>query len=318
MVCPPAVAAGWESLPPASAYSPPELLLALHILDLLELCGSQNRAARALQLHQSTVSRVAASISDQFDLRPPPPGGLIRYGNNDCLRLLRLAARAHRRMQGVLRIGMDPLHQPLLAGLAAVLPLPPLFRPADHWAELIDQALLEGAIVSSWCHAGPLQADAEPRWPRLVAVPLGCLPLQLVCPRAAQQPDLPPTAVLLPRRGVAPVLHELFLQEGFRVEVQPQSCQEPAAWLKRLRDRRLAMPLCPPLLDPHWFQRQQLIVHSAQPHLQQRLPERLWLLLSEELWGSSAADRCPLAQQLVQALRQRLADALRAGASAAA
>jgi hypothetical protein len=379
-----------ESLSAASAYTPPEPLLALHMLDFVELCGSQSRAARALAVHQSTVSRSAAWISEQFRLRPSPPGGVIRYGSNDCLRLMRQAAQAHRRMQGLLRIGVDPLHQPLLAGLAGVLPVPPRFRPADHWAELIDQRLLDGAILSSWCHPGPLQADADPHWPRRTAVPLGRLPLQLVCPMApaeaprrqgavavdsqdcclqparrasaaggqaaatqppaalpaaapslagagaqlaaapvhalapadameslpaAHEPATPPATVLLPHRGVVPLLHELFLHEGFRVEVQPLSCQEPAAWLKRLRDRQLGMPLCPPLLDPHWFQAQGLISHPAQPRLQQRLPERLWLLLSEELWRHGEADGCPLAHQLVQALRQRLEHALQAAAS---
>ena len=372
MACPP-VDPAWLEEPTSTAhnYLPPEPLLALHILDLLELCGSQNRAARALDLHQSTVSRCAAQISEQFRLRPQLTGGLIRYGSNDCLRLLRQAARAHRRMEGLLRIGVDPLHQPLLAGLAGVLPAPPLFRLSDHWAWLIDQALLDGAIVSSWCHPQPLPWEAIPHWPGVTAVPLGRLPLQLVsawgraaiarrgsaagtAPRRPGSGEWQPTAaglttavatsagegspllppppaaaelqpaaiapsgtgpnkVLLPRRGVAPRLHELLLQQGFQVEVQPQSCQEPAAWLKRLRDRRLAMPLCTALLDRQWLCSQGLVSHPEHLRLQEPLGEQLWLLLPHDLDGASEPNGSGQALSLLSALRQRLARALEAG-----
>ncbi len=360
MACPP-VDPAWLEQPTSAAhnYLPPEPLLALHILDLLELCGSQNRAARALDLHQSTVSRCAAQISDQFRLRPQLTGGLIRYGSNDCLRLLRQAARAHRRMEGVLRIGVDPLHEPLLAGLAGVLTAPPLFRLSDHWASLIDQALLDGAIVSSWCHPQALPSEAIPHWPGVTAVSLGRLPLQLVsawgraavtrrgaagrtaprrpgswewettasgstsavaAPAAEVQPaaikpeSSGPNKVLLPRRGVAPRLHELLLQQGFRVEVQPQSCQEPAAWLKRLRDRRLAMPLCPALLDRQWFRSQGLVIHPEHLRLQEPLTEQLWLLLPRhDPDRATEADGSVQALSLLSALRRRLAQALRAG-----
>ncbi|MEB3270974.1 MAG: hypothetical protein VKJ44_04935 [Synechococcus sp.] len=372
MACPP-VDSAWLKQPTSAAhnYLPPEPLLALHILDLLELCGSQNRAARALDLHQSTVSRCAAQIREQFRLRPQLTGGLIRYGSNDCLRLLRQAARAHRRMEGLLRIGVDPLHQPLLAGLPGVLATPPLFRLSDHWAWLIDQALLDGAIVSSWCHPQPLPWEAIPHWPGVKAVPLGRLPLQLVSawgsaavarrggaartaprrpgshawettaagattavaaaagegsplrrsPPAGAEPQpaaiepgrTAPNRVLLPRRGVAPRLHELFLQQGFRVEVQPQSCQEPAAWLKRLRDRRLVMPLCPALLDRQWFRSQGLVIHPEPWRLQESLSEQLWLLLPHDLDRASEAAGAAQVPSLLQGLRQRLTQALQAG-----
>jgi predicted DNA-binding protein (UPF0251 family) len=39
------------------AYAPPTPLEPLHILDFLELCGSQQRAGLALSMHQSTVCR---------------------------------------------------------------------------------------------------------------------------------------------------------------------------------------------------------------------------------------------------------------------
>lgn len=48
-------------VPPArrrrKAYRPPEMLLNLHVLDLMEVSGSQMRAACSLSMHQTTVSR---------------------------------------------------------------------------------------------------------------------------------------------------------------------------------------------------------------------------------------------------------------------
>ncbi len=83
----------------------------MHILDLLELTGSQPKAARALSMHQSTVSRSAALICEQFRLQAKPGAGVCRYGTNESLQLLRQSYRAHRLMDGQLRIATDPLHQ---------------------------------------------------------------------------------------------------------------------------------------------------------------------------------------------------------------
>jgi hypothetical protein len=60
-----------------SAYAPPEPLEPLHILDLLELSGSQPKAARALAMHQSTVSRSVAMMNDQFRLQAKPGAWLL-------------------------------------------------------------------------------------------------------------------------------------------------------------------------------------------------------------------------------------------------
>jgi hypothetical protein len=49
----------------------------LHILDLLELSGSQPKAARALAMHQSTVSRSVAMMNDQFRLQAKPGAWLL-------------------------------------------------------------------------------------------------------------------------------------------------------------------------------------------------------------------------------------------------
>jgi hypothetical protein len=74
------------------SYAPPIPLEHLHVLDLLELTGSQIKAARALAMHQSTVCRSAALVGDQFRLQPRRGANVCRYGSNASLRLLRLAS----------------------------------------------------------------------------------------------------------------------------------------------------------------------------------------------------------------------------------
>lgn len=57
-----------SSSPPVSSYAPPTALEDLHILDFLELAGSQAKAGAALAMHQSTVCRslqLAEHVGDQ-------------------------------------------------------------------------------------------------------------------------------------------------------------------------------------------------------------------------------------------------------------
>ena len=150
------------------------------MLDLLELTGTQIKAARALGMHQSTVCRNAALMGEQFRLQPRRGASVCRYGSNESLRLLRLAYRAHRLMGGQLRIATDPLHQALLAGMVSVQAVPPRIRPSQEWAQLLSQASIDGAIVSSWCHPRVLAGERLPSWSGVITEPLGTLPLQLV------------------------------------------------------------------------------------------------------------------------------------------
>ena len=278
-------------------YAPPGPLEPLHVLDLLELTGTQIKAARALGMHQSTVCRNAALMGEQFRLQPRRGASVCRYGSNESLRLLRLAYRAHRLMGGQLRIATDPLHQALLAGMVSVQEVPPRIRPSQEWAQLLSQALIDGAIVSSWCHPRVLAGECLPSWSGLITVPLGTLPLQLVSHPPATASDSAPRKVLLPRRNVTPLLHEALAWHGFQVEQQPISCQDVPSWLKRMHDRQLAMPLCPGLVDPGWIEAQGLEPHPEQPHL----IEQLWLLLPQGLVGSSRE-----ARHLIRTLRQRV------------
>jgi hypothetical protein len=279
------------------AYSPPEPLEHLHVLDLLELTGSQSKAAQALAMHQSTVCRSAALMGEQFRLQPQPGASVLRYGTNESLQLLRLSYRAHRMMDGQLRIATDPLHQPLLAGMLSVQAVPPKFRHSGEWAQLLSQALIDGAIVSSWCHHRRVSASRPPTWPGLMTVPLGALPLQLFIPAPTSPDDPLPRKVLLPRRSVTPLLHEALAWHGFQLEEQPLSCHDLPAWLKRMRDRELALPLCQGLLEPGWMEAQGLMLHPEQPPLL----EQLWLLLPEGRVRSSRE-----ARHLIRTLRLRL------------
>jgi hypothetical protein len=58
--------------------------------------------------------------------------------------------------------------------------------------------------------------------------------------------------------------------------------------VKRARDRKLAMPLCPPLLGPGCLENHGLIPLAEQPPLL----EQLWLLLPQEAVSSRAARQC--------------------------
>jgi hypothetical protein len=67
-----------------------------------------------------------------------------------------------------------------------------------------------------------------------------------------------------------------------------------------MRERELAMPICPGLLEPGWLRAQGLIPHPQQPPLR----ETLWLLLPEGRVLVSAT-----ARHLIRILRQRVAKA---------
>jgi hypothetical protein len=234
-------------------------------------------------MHQSTVCRSVQLMQSQFRLvRQQQPKAVCSYGHNTCLQHLRLAYREHRLMEGLLRIGTDVLHQLLLIEMAGILQVPSRFRSSDHWAELVRHGLLDGAIVSSLALAKPWRAGKEPQWEGLSLLPLGQLRLQLV----SATPDT--RSVLLPRKGAMPLLRKAVERHGFAVEQQPLACQEPAAWLKRARDRRLALPLCTGLVGSSWLERQKLAVLAQQP----ALIEQLWLLLPHGMESTRIGRNC--------------------------
>jgi hypothetical protein len=276
----------------ASIYAPPSPLADLHILDLLELAGSQHKAGAALSVHQSTVSRSLQLMRQEFRLEMGQGSALCRYGHNLCLHYLRLAYREHRLMEGLLRIGTDPLHQGLLVGIGVVQQVPAQFRSSEQWTELVRVGLLDGAIMSSFSLKRPLPADGPPLWDGLAVLPLGQLGLQLVA-------GAPQTrGVLLPRKLAIPQLHQTLLRQGWEVMQQPIACQEPAAWLKRARDRQLAIPVCSELVGTSWLAANNLEAIANQP----QLDEQLWLLLPEPAVNTRAARLalCFLRQQVAK------------------
>ncbi|MEB3307506.1 MAG: hypothetical protein VKK98_05060, partial [Cyanobacteriota bacterium] len=218
-----------SSSPPVSGYAPPTALEDLHILDYLELAGSQAKAGAALALHQSTVCRSLQLMQLQFRLVPRRGSSVCRHGHNTCLQHLRLAYREHRLMEGLLRIGTDLLHQRLLQNLEGIQQVPARCRQAADWAELVRHGLLDGALLSSFGLERRLLSTQLPQWEGLVVLPLGQLSLQLVATAASSRP------VLLPRRAVAPLLHQALAAQGYGVEQQPAACQEAEAWIKRAR-----------------------------------------------------------------------------------
>ncbi len=223
------------------AYVPPAMLLNLQVLDLMEITGSQLRAARSLAMHQTTVSRSYWDLAEQFRLQPGRgPRKVCRWGTSTSLRLLRLACRAHRLEDGRLRLATDALHQSLLDGLVGVLQVPPYFHPAADWATLVAQGVIDGAIVSSLCHDQPLQANGLPRWPGVRVVPLGTLELQLVI--HCHWAEVWDQQVLLPSERVMPVLHQQLESEVAGLErptapgrTRPSGCSNcrPAQWRYR-------------------------------------------------------------------------------------
>lgn len=271
-------------------YTPPSLLQDLHVLDLLELAGSQSRAGRALAMHQSTVCRSLRLLQQELQLTPATAPAVCRHGHNSCLHHLRLAYRAHRLMAGVLRIGTDVLHHDLLERCGAVQPVPPRFRTAEHWVGLIRHGLLDGAILSSLALKKRLLSGQAPRWDGISASPLGTIVLQLVATTAEAQ------RVLLPAQTTAPLLHQSIEAQGLRIEKQPAACQDTAAWLKRATDRRLALPVIPALVGESWLSNHSLVPLQEQPPL----IEQLWLLLPEASGSHNAV------QQLVRQLRSQI------------
>ena len=91
--------------------------------------------------------------------------------------------------------------------------------------------------------------------------------MQLVTTAPETGDELRPRKVLLPRKSITPLLHQTVAWHGFQVEQQPVACQEVSAWIKRLRDRDLVMPICEGLLEQGWIEANGLMPHPQQPDL---------------------------------------------------
>ena len=278
----------------ALSYRPPTALADLHILDLVELTGTQERAALAMDLHQSTISRSMQLLSRQFRLVPGQSPLVCRYGHNDCLRYLRLAYREHRLMQGLLRIGSDLMHQALLGSVGGHLPVPVQFRPMSDWVELIREALLDAAIVSGWSLDQPAAEPQRMKWEGVTSLVLGNLPLQLVAADPSSR------TILMPRRHEAPALHHTLTGDGWLLLEGPRGCHNQQAWVCQAQRHGCAIPICAPLLPEQWLKQRGLLPLVDAPPL--RAP--LWFLMPQ-----AAGPRLRLWQRMGRKLEQLTAAA---------
>ena len=249
---------------PAHHYRLPELLQDIRLLDLLELCGTTVQASRLLHVSQPTISRRYRNLASDFNLvRNRRQLWGCGYGTSAAMRLLRLGCRAHRLAAGVARIGSDLLHHPLLAGCSWLLPSPQRFRAAAHWLELVQQGVLDGALLSG------LELEQAPGINRqeLKLLPLGELPLALV----GEGPE-----VLVPNQAVAPGLRRLLQELGLPLRSGGNSLQTPDDWIKRIQGSALALVVADCQADT-WACLRRSPLHPG--HLARPVRSPVWLAL---------------------------------------
>jgi hypothetical protein len=282
-------------------YLPPQLLRDLHLLDVLELTGTTHLAGQWLAVSQPTVSRRYRRLAADFGLKPSRRGAKVcRFGSSVSLRQLRQGFRWHRFEAGVVGLASDPLHQGLLEGLPGRLPMPMRFRPANQWGQLVREAVVDAALVSSLeleASPSPLhplgERNGDGEWegadpPPPDRVHLGQWPLILAQDRATHRPE-----VLAPSVALAPGLRNLLVNRGLSLATTAGAeAHDPMAWLARMASCGLAAPVPAHLLDQQLGPFGQLERLESYP----RLREHLWLLLPGD-WR-----RVPVLQRTVVAL----------------
>jgi len=257
-------------MPTLARYRTPALLSDIGVLDMLELNGTTSAASSFLHISQPTVSRRYRALAGDFGLVQRRRHQQMRFGSTPAITHLRLSARSHRLEQGFARIGADLFHQFLLADLPQVLPVPQHLRPAEHWADLVRLAVIDGAVISSL----ELEQVKDPNaWRELSLYPLGSLQLELV---AAGGTDAI-TQLLAPHRVLAPGLWQTLKGQG--LELHPVRSQHSGAqrWLHLLGQPSTAMAVAGLLLDTAPWRDQGL---SRCPG-STTIKEQLWLVLPE-------------------------------------
>jgi hypothetical protein len=257
-------------MPTLTRYRTPALLSDIGVLDMLELNGTTSAASSFLHISQPTVSRRYRALAGDFGLVQRRRHQQMRFGSTPAITHLRLSARSHRLEQGFARIGADLFHQFLLADLPQALPVPQHLRPAEHWADLVRLAVIDGAVISS------LELDQvkdQNAWRDLSLSPLGSVHLELV---AAGQTDAI-TQLLAPHRVLAPGLWQALKGQG--LELDPVHSQHSGAerWLQLLGQPSTAMAVPGPLLDTApWIDQGLRRCPGSTP-----IKEQLWLVLPE-------------------------------------
>jgi hypothetical protein len=257
-------------MPTLTRYRIPELLSDIDVLDMLELNGTTSAASAFLHISQPTVSRRYRALAGDFGLVQRRRHRQMRFGSTPAITHLRLSARSHRLEQGFTRIGTDLFHQFLLADLPKVLPVPQHLRPAEHWADLVRLAVIDGAVISSL----ELEQVKDPNaWRDLSLYPLGLLQMELV---AAGRTDVI-TQLLAPHQVLAPGLWQALKGQG--LELHPVHSQHSGAqrWLQLLGQPSTAMAVPGPLLETSPWRDQGLRrCPDSTP-----INEQLWLVLPE-------------------------------------
>ena len=257
-------------MPTLARYRTPALLSDIGVLDMLELNGTTSAASSFLHISQPTVSRRYRALAGDFGLVQRRRHQQMRFGSTPAITHLRLSARSHRLEQGFARIGADLFHQFLLADLPQVLPVPQHLRPAEHWADLVRLAVIDGAVISSL----ELEQVKDPNTLRELSLyPLGSLQLELVA--AGQTNDI--TQLLAPHRVLAPGLWQALKGQGF--ELHPVNSQHSGSqrWLHLLGQPSTAMALPGPLLATAPWKYQGL----KRCPVSTPIKEQLWLVLPE-------------------------------------
>ena len=257
-------------MPTLSRYRTPALLSDIGVLDMLELNGTTSAASSFLHISQPTVSRRYRALAGDFGLVQRRRHQQMRYGSTPAITHLRQGARSHRLEQGFARIGTDLFHQFLLADLPQVLPVPQHLRPAEHWADLVRLAVIDGAVISSL----ELEQVKDPNALRELSLyPLGSLHLELV---ADGQTDAI-TQLLAPHRVLAPGLWQALKGQG--LELHPVHSQHSGAqrWLQLLGQGSMAMAVPGPLFDTAPWRDQGLRRCPGSTPIK----EQLWLVLPE-------------------------------------
>lgn len=303
------VSAGGVGTGAAARYRPPELLRDLRLLDALELTGTTELAGRWLAVSQPTVSRRYRRLAEDFGLCPERRGAKrCRFGATVSLRQLRLGARWHRFEAGVVGLATDPLHHGLLHGLDGLLPMPQRFRSGEAWLDLVREAVIDAALVSSLelepprtgrdpASAAPspqLGSGRQPAAREPERLHLGHWPLTLAAVSAETAAAPWPPRVLVPPAPLAPGLRGLLGGQGLMLEAAPAALQDPAAWRRRMTAAELATPV------PALLLADAAGAFAGLHPLPQRTPlrEHLWLLLPPD-WPA-----VPVLRRTVQSLRK--------------
>ena len=282
----------------AAPYKPPALLRDVHLLDLLELTGSCVYASRHLWISQPTASRRYQRLAEDFGLRRDKHRRLAcRFGVSPSIRGLRQAGRAHRLEAGVIQVATDLFHQDLLDSQQGVLSLPARFRSAAEWCVLVQEAVVEAALVSSLeLEEEELAALGPSATAGVIRMDLGPCPLRLrVAPGSSAGRGAP---VLVPPQLPEPQRNLIF--QGLSTQEVSALVQETAHWLEQLNSAPLAVAVPErPNGAPLWGGEE--LRPLAGPA---RLQERLWLLVAEE-----CANHLPVLH-LLKRLRRDLTPAL--------